>query len=63
MSAAGTGAGTGARGFVGRHVVRELLGRGREVRALVRSAPKGAAVLPVGTKLATALILAAALTG
>ena len=36
---------TGATGFVGRHVVREFVSRGRAVRALVRSEPK-AAVLP-----------------
>jgi uncharacterized protein YbjT (DUF2867 family) len=35
---------TGANGFVGRHVVGELVGAGRRVRAMVRST-KGAAVL------------------
>jgi uncharacterized protein YbjT (DUF2867 family) len=35
---------TGANGFVGRHVVRELAGAGERVRALVRST-KGAAAL------------------
>jgi NADH dehydrogenase len=35
---------TGASGFVGRHVVRELAGAGERVRALVRGS-KGAAVL------------------
>ena len=36
----------GATGFVGRYVVRELLGRGAAVRALVRSSEKAAEVLP-----------------
>ena len=35
---------TGANGFVGRHVVRELAGAGKRVRALVRGT-KGAAAL------------------
>ncbi len=36
----------GATGFVGRHVVEELLKRGYGVRALVRDASKAAGVLP-----------------
>lgn len=36
----------GATGFVGRHVVAELLGRGYTVRGLVRSREKARAVLP-----------------
>lgn len=38
---------TGASGFVGRYVVRELLARGHRVRGLVRDVKKAAAVLPV----------------
>jgi len=37
---------TGATGFVGRHVVRELVSRGISVRALVRDRAKAASVLP-----------------
>lgn len=37
---------TGASGFVGRHVVRELLARGFSVRALVRDRAKAAQTLP-----------------
>lgn len=36
---------TGASGFVGRHIVKELLSRGYAVRGLVRDADKGAAVI------------------
>lgn len=42
---------TGAAGFVGRTVVRELLGRGWHVRALVRDAAKAARALPLDPKL------------
>jgi len=45
-NAAQTIAVAGATGFVGRYVVRELLGRGLRVRALVRSQDKAADVLP-----------------
>jgi nucleoside-diphosphate-sugar epimerase len=38
---------TGGTGFVGSHLVEELLSRGAEVRALVRSDPKWLAGLPV----------------
>lgn len=51
MGGAGTVAVTGATGFVGRHTVAELLGRGRRVRALVRNAEKAARVLPAGGSL------------
>lgn len=42
---------TGASGFVGRHVVRELLSRGYGVHALVRDRAKAREVLPVGASL------------
>lgn len=41
---------TGATGFVGRHVVRELAGRGWRVRGLTRSAEKSDRVLPAGVE-------------
>lgn len=37
---------TGGTGFVGRHLVSELLGRGRRVRVLARDVNKAGAVLP-----------------
>ena len=37
---------TGATGFVGRYLVRELLSRGYVVRALIRDREKARAVLP-----------------
>ncbi len=40
---------TGGTGFVGSHLVEQLLGRGYRVRALVRSDPKWLAGLPVET--------------
>lgn len=42
---------TGATGFVGRALVRELLGRGHRVRALVRDARKAKATLPASDRL------------
>lgn len=42
---------TGASGFVGRHVVRELLRRGHKVRALVRDTQKAREALPAGVEL------------
>ncbi|MCU0689428.1 MAG: NAD(P)H-binding protein [Phycisphaerales bacterium] len=52
MTPISTVAVTGATGFVGRAVVKELLDRGYAVRALVRSEDKAQAVLPMaGTRL------------
>lgn len=51
MGVSGTVAVTGGTGFVGRHAVRELLGRGASVRALVRDHDKAASVLGLHEKL------------
>lgn len=42
---------TGATGFVGRHMVSELVSRGHRVKALVRDRSKAAEVLPEGVEL------------
>lgn len=52
MGVVGMVAVTGATGFVGRHVVRELLGRGIPVRALVRDVEKASKTLPADPHLA-----------
>ncbi|WP_280468046.1 NmrA family NAD(P)-binding protein [Nocardia cyriacigeorgica] len=44
---------TGATGNTGRHVVAELLRRGRQVRALTRDPQRAAAVLPAGAEVVT----------
>ena len=51
---------TGATGFVGRHVVRELVSRGISVRALVRDRAKAIDVLPTDH---TTLVVGDALDG
>jgi len=50
-SSTSTVAVTGASGFVGRYVVRELLARGHTVRALVRDSAKAREVLPKAPQL------------
>src|SRR5262245_51337981 len=42
---------TGATGLVGNAIVRELLARGRSVRALVRSRERASSVIPAGCEL------------
>lgn len=44
---------TGATGFVGRHICRELVGRGYTVRALARDPAKASRVLPESTAIVT----------
>ena len=43
---------TGGTGLIGFNVIQALLRRGRPVKALVRSAERGRALLPKGVKLA-----------
>lgn len=43
---------TGATGLIGYNIVRELLSRGRQVRALVRSVERGRRILPGACELA-----------
>jgi dihydroflavonol-4-reductase len=51
---------TGAGGFIGAHVAREMLAHGAEVRALVRPAGAGRAHVPAGCEEATGDLLDAA---
>ena len=48
---------TGAAGFVGRHVVRELTSRGHEVRALVRTQSRAALISGPSVEIATGDVL------